>query len=61
MIGAAKEIDHSDIRVRLYAGFECFPHQHRCTLDSGSMADIAYHYPDYHPQHHYLPYLETQT
>ena len=61
MIGAAKKINHSDIRVRLYAGFERFPHQHRCALDSGSMANTACHLPDYYPQYHYLPYLETQT
>lgn len=57
MIGA----NHSDIRVCLHAGFERFPHQRCCLLDSGSMASAACYRPDYYPQHHYLPYLETQT
>lgn len=61
MIGATQKINHQNIRVRFYAGPQCFSHQYCCLLDSGSMASTAHHYPDYNHQHYYLPYLEAQT
>lgn len=61
MSGATKKTDYPDTGVRIHAGTKRLPHQHRRILDSGSLADIACHYPGYYCHHYHLPHLEAQT
>lgn len=60
-IGTTQKTNYPDTGVRIHAGTQCFPHQHRRILDSGSLANIACHCY-YHCRHHdNLPHLEAQT
>lgn len=61
MSGTAKKTDYPDTGVRVHAGVKRLPHQHRCILDSGSLADTACHCRDYYYHHYHLPYLEAQA
>lgn len=60
MIGTTKT-NYPDTEVRIHAGTQRFPHQHRCILDSGSLAGTACHYPGSCRHRCYLPHLEAQT
>lgn len=61
MIGATKKTDYPDTGVRIHAGTKRLSHQHRCILDSGSLADTACHCLGSCHHHYYLPHLETQA
>lgn len=59
MIGTTQKTDYPDTGVRLHAGTRRLPHQHRCLLDSGSLADTAFHRAGHCRHYYHLPCLET--
>lgn len=61
MLGTAKTVNHPDFRSRLYAGFECLPHQNGRILADGSLANPAHYCHYHHFHHHRVPYLEAQA
>lgn len=61
MLIGAKESYQQNTRSSLYAGAQRLPHKIRCILDTGSLADFAYHRPCHRCHYYNLPHLEAQT
>lgn len=61
MIGTTQKTDYPDTGVCVHASAQCFSHQYRRLLDSGSLADTACHCPDHHHHYYHLPHLGKQA